>query len=94
MREQHIVIAVLPPVLETPYARAAEGLHAGDLVRVIERLVLEELKPRLPANESWLIWVFTENQIPGRVRRIGTGVLLDRACGECRWVSWIPWNQM
>ena len=59
VREQCIVIAVLPPVLEPTYARAAEGLLAGGLVGVIERLVLEELKPILPANESGLVWVLT-----------------------------------
>jgi hypothetical protein len=59
MREQRIVIAVFPPVLETPDARAAEGLLARSLVGVVERLVLEELKTILPANESGLVWVLT-----------------------------------
>jgi hypothetical protein len=59
VREYRIVIAVLAPVLETPYAGTVQSLLAGGLVGVIERLVLEELKPILPANQSGLVWVLT-----------------------------------
>src|SRR5262249_21744069 len=38
VREHRIVIAVLPTVLETPYARAIQSLLAVGLVRIIERL--------------------------------------------------------
>src|SRR5215831_11653171 len=94
MREQRIVIAVLPPVLETPYARAVESLLARILVGIVEGLVLEDLKPIFPPDKAGLVCVLTEHRISGCIRRISAGLLLDRACGEWRRVGRIPWNDM
>src|SRR5262249_24970373 len=79
VREHRIVIAVLPTVLKTPQAWAVQSLLAGGLVRVIDRLVLQELIPRLPAHDSRLVDERTQNRVPRRVRSIGAGLLLDCA---------------
>jgi hypothetical protein len=55
MGEQSVVIAILPSVLESAYTLPIEGLLAGILVRVIKRLLFEELKTVLPVNHSRLV---------------------------------------
>ena len=94
VREQSIVIAVLPPMLEAPYARAVQSLLARGLVQIVEWLVLQELKPRLPAHDPWLVHERTQYRLPRRVRTIHAGLLLNCSCGKCSGVSWIPWNEM
>src|SRR5690348_18199349 len=80
MREQSVVIAILPSVLESACTPPIEGLLAGILVGVIKRLLFQELKTILPVNHSRLV---REKAQRRRVRRqiIGTGWFLNRVRG-------------
>src|SRR6516225_7824349 len=83
MREQRVVVAVLAPMLESANARRgvllALGFGPGRAVGVfVERLVLEELKTRFPADYSRLVRVRAQR------RSIAARLLLDR----------VPWNEV
>src|SRR6516164_5455805 len=60
-------------MLETAYARAIQRLLTGELVGIIEGLVLDGLKTRLPAHDSRLVREWAQ-----RVRSIRAGLLLYR----------------